>query len=255
MRVSVSKWYLDCSSPDDAAAVIYLGRVSIGWFSAPYCEVLIRGGSGSDVHVKRLSARATITEHPDRVALDAPALGISGAWMRRAPAIGATLIDDRTARIAWRGEVPRAEVSLQLPGGRVVEGAGYAEHLSFDGTTAGLPFRQLRWGRFIGGDRHVVWIDWEGGLARRWVWVDGRAVDATVVTRESVAWPLGRLDLDPGLVLRHARVAETVAGRLGRWLPPKLAGAMETKWASQARLVEDPGATSGRAIHEVVRWA
>jgi len=70
-----------------------------------------------------------------------------------------------------------------------------------------------------------------------------------------VVWPGGRLDIDPGFVLRHAPVADTVGGRFGRWLPRRLASAIETKWASPARLIEGRAATEGQVIHEVVRWS
>lgn len=255
MRVRIRKWYLDCSASGNVAAVVYVGRVSVGWLSAPYAEILVRGGGAADLHVKRVSASSIVSELPDRISIEAPALGVSGNWTRRAPEVGATLIDARATRIEWRCRLPRADVELHLPDGRVLEGAGYVEHLSLDGTTAGLPFRQLRWGRFIGGHRHAVWIDWDDGLAGRWVFVDGLAVDATVVTNEVVAWPGGRLEIDAGFSLRHARVAETVGGRFGRWLPRKLAGAMESKWAGPARLIERSTTTDGQVIHEVVRWS
>jgi hypothetical protein len=254
VRVRIRKWYLDCSTPDGAAAVVYLGRVSVGALSAPYAEVLARGLGPADIHKKRFSASPTVFELSDRVAVEAPAIGVSGEWLRRAPEFGATLIDDPALRIEWRCQLPQADASLRLPGGHTMTGVGYAEHLLFEGTTAGLPFHHLRWGRFIAADRHVIWIDWSLGLTRRWVFVNGRAVEATTVGRETIAWPGGRLDIDAGVTLRDALIADTIGGRFGRWLPRQLASATETKWSAPARLTEGAATITGHVIHEVVRW-
>ncbi len=254
MRVRIRKWYLDCSAPTGAAAVVYVGRVILGRVSVPYAEVLVRDPSSADVHAKRLAAASVISDLSDRIVFESPVLDVSGTWRQRAPEFSAILIDDPSLRIEWRCRMPRADVSIRLPGGRVLEGAGYAEHLSFDGTTAGLPFRRLRWGRFIGGDRHVIWIDWDTGVQRRWVFVDGHPVQATVVTGQAVEWPGGRLEIDPGLTMRNAPVADTIAGRWGRWLPRGLASATESKWAGPARLIEGAATVGGRVIHEVLQW-
>ena len=254
MRVRIRKWYLDCSAPDGAAAVVYAGHLTLGRVTAPYVEVLVRSRSATHVHVKKLSAGFGVFDLPERITLEAPALDVSGTWNRLAREFSATLIDDPSLRIEWCCRMPRADVSIRLPGGHAIAGVGYAEHLSFDGTTARLPFRQLRWGRFIGAERHVIWIDWGVPSARRWVFVDGLRVEAAAVTSQMVQWPGGRLEIDAGLTMRSGTIAEAVAGRWGRWLPRGLASATESKWASQARLIEGAAGVDGQVIHEIVQW-
>jgi hypothetical protein len=256
MRITVRKWYLDCTTPDNTTAVVYAGEASIGWVRFAYFETRVRRASDEPWRIKRVSAAplARLVDTPEGITLDVPALGISGRWRGRASPLAATLAQGPATRIDWRCPQPCAAVTLRLASGRVLEGTGYAEYLEIDGTTAGLPLRELRWGRFIGGPRHVIWIDWTGERPRRWVFADGLPVDAAVVSREIVEWPTGRVAIDPGDTIQHGLVSETIAGRFSRWLPARVAGATETKWAGPARLCEAAGVTEGRVIHEVVRW-
>lgn len=120
-----------------------------------------------------------------------------------------------------------------------------------------LPFQELRWGRFTGSGRSVVWIDWRGGLERRWLFVDGEAVKAHLLEADGVAWPTGRLEIQPGVVVREASIGRTLAGPLARLLPRRIGQALETKWQWPGR--RHPGEAmppvQGSVIHEVVRWA
>ena len=84
--------------------------------------------------------------------------------------------------------------------------------------------------------------DARGGLDRRWVWVDGTAVDASVVDRDRVVWPGASVEMAPGRVVRHGRIGTAVAGALAACLPRRVSQAVETKWVSQAVLHDDRGA-------------
>jgi hypothetical protein len=119
-----------------------------------------------------------------------------------------------------------------------------------------LPFRELRWGRFAARRRSVVWIDWRGGLERRWLFVDGESVEAQRIETDRIEWPAGRLDIQPGVVVREASIGRTLAGPLARLLPRRLGQALETKWLCPAQLQIRNAALpiQGSVIHEVVRW-
>lgn len=256
MRLRVRKWYLDCSTADDVTAFAYVGEASLGWIRFCYFELLIRSTRGDDYHRQHVAIRpvAHVTDEPHAVTISAPALGLTGQWAGPANDIRATL-SDAPMGIEWRCARPAAAVLLQLPGGRRLEGRGYAEYLSVDTDTfTHLPFRCIRWGRFIGGSHHVIWIDWTGETPRRWVWADGVPVRATDVSEDVVVWPCGRVDIDAGITLRDGPISDPIGLRVGRWLPRRFVGATETKWAGQARLTRPDGVTHGRVIHEIVTW-
>jgi len=263
MRFGLQKWYLDCSEPSGLAAIIYVGQARVGWLPTfHFWETLLRPDSRDTGRPRRVSVRplVRVVEAPDGLSLQALPETTSGAprpfgrWAGRRSGLRIVLIDHPALRIEWRCPCPTASVSFRLQDGTTIRGEGYAECLSLAGSLAALPFRELRWGRFVAGARSVVWIDWSRGLTRRWVFVDGRGVDASVVSAESVEWPKGHLTIESGTIIRDGSLSEAVAGPFGRWVRHPLIRGRETKWASLARLEDASGVVDGRVIHEVVRW-
>jgi len=143
-------------------------------------------------------------------------------------------------------------------GGDVWLGSGYAERLTLTLPVARLPFRELRWGRFIADTQSCLWIEWPGAAARRWFFHNGSLVDATAPDRHERAWNGHRLRLDQGTTLRTGCVLDTAfkeAGRF-RWLLPRaVRGIEETKWCSAGVLTDEQGREhTGWAIHEVAHF-
>lgn len=255
VRFALRKWYLDCVTAGGDAAIVYSARLAVGPVSVPYFEIMTAPPSLPHPHQRRLSGRARITTAGRDLELDASSVGLTGQWTSRYPPIAISLLDDERGKIAWRCQQPGGRASLRLPNAQVLAGLGYAEELEMTVAPWALPFSELRWGRFVSERRSVVWIDWRGGLDRRWVFAEGVAVDASVVERDRVAWPGATLEIEPGRVWRHGRLGKTVAGVLSFCVPRRAARAVETKWISPAVLRSDPGAPeTGWVIHEVVRW-
>ncbi len=255
MRFSLRKWYLDIVTPAGDAAVVYAGRVSVGAISAPYFELLVSPASGAGARVRRVSGRARVTVASQSIALDATSFGVRGQWTPQRAPISVRLLDDERGRIEWRCHQPGGRARLQIPDGSILDGLGYAEELEMTVAPWALPFDELRWGRFVGERRSVVWIDWRGGLDRRWVFADGVPVHASVVERDRVVWPGGAVDIAAGRVLREGRVGKAVAGPLAVCLPRRVRRAAETKWVSRGTLQNDRGGSDrGWVIHELVRW-
>jgi hypothetical protein len=221
----------------------------------PYFELLSCGPGRLDQRVKRFSQDGRVGLEGKAVVLNASRLGISGRWVPTTGAIEALLLDDPSGTIWWRCHQPGGRAKARLPDGRDLDGDGYAEELVMTCPPWALPFLELRWGRFVGGNRSVVWIDWRGKLERRWVFVNGVPVEARVGA-DSIEWPGGRLEIDAGRPVREATIGRTIAGPLSFCLPRRIARAIESKWLSRGRLLAEGGdSTEGSVIHEVVRWA
>jgi len=260
VRYALRKWYLDCVTAAGDAAIVYSARMAVGPVSMPYFEIMTAPASRPDAPVapvaprRGVSSRARVIESGHDLELDASHAGITGRWTSRYPAIDIVLLDDERGRIRWRCRQPGGRASLQVAGGTGLQGLGYAEELEMTAAPWALPFDELRWGRFVSEHRSVVWIDWRGGLERRWVFVDGLAVDAGVVECDRVIWPGAALEIAPGRVWRHGELGKSITGALSFCVPRRAARAVETKWISPAVLRHDIGAPeTGWVIHEVVR--
>jgi len=255
VRFALRKWYLDCVTAAGDAAIVYSARVTMGPIVVPYFEIMTAPASHPTAHWRRLSGRTRVATDNRGLVLDAQRLGVTGHWTSRYPPIDITLFDDDRGRISWRCQQPGGRACLHLPNMPALGGLGYAEELEMTVAPWALPFSELRWGRFVSEHRSVVWIDWRGGIDRRWVFAEGVAVNAGVVERDRVAWPGATLEIAPGRVWRHGELGKTVAGVLAICVPRRAARAVETKWISPAVLRSDMGAPeSGWVIHEVVRW-
>lgn len=256
MRFALHKWYVDCVTRAGDAAIVYAGRVALGPIAVPYFELMTASASLPVARLRRVSGCARVTAAGPELTLDASPLGVTGRWTSRHSPISVTLLDDERGTIAWRCRQPGGRATLHLPDGSIMVGLGYAEELVMTVAPWALPFDELRWGRFVGEHRSVVWIDWRGDLNRRWVFADGMAVDASAVERDRVVWPGASLEIESGRVWRHGALGKTLAGALAACLPRRVSRAVETKWISPAVLRDDTGAgETGWVIHELVRWA
>ena len=255
MRCEVHKWYLDCTTEGGEAAIVYAGDVALGRVRLPYAELLALTAGRGPTRTSRLR-RAVVDRQGTRLTLEAPAVGVSGTWNAALPAIDTTLFEGNGEFIRWRCHQAGGTADVRLSAGRRLQGSGYVEELTMNVPPWKMPFRELRWGRVAAPDCSLVWIDWRDGCDRRWAFWNGRPVPAGTVRPDLVEWPAGRLDIEPGRVIRDERIGRTVAGHLAWCLPRSLARARETKWLSRGRLHAIDRPTLGVwVIHEVVRWA
>ena len=254
MRFHLRKWYLDCVNEEGETAIVYVGRLGSGWLRLSYAERIVVSPGTPPARVRRLSSRAVVRNDQLEVTLDAPALQAAGRWRPGVPEIALTLLDSAEGVIEWRCHQPAGAAVIRLPGGVQLEGRGYVEELSMSVSPWALPFRELRWGRFL-DERGLVWIDWRGGLNRRWLFRGGTPVAGSRVEDDVVEWSGGRLEIERRRTIREACVGPTVAGSLAWALPREVRRATESKWLSLGTLREGGRATrQGWVIHETVRW-
>jgi hypothetical protein len=136
---------------------------------------------------------------------------------------------------------------------------GYVEKLTLNFGPWRLGLQRLEWGRFCGQRHSLVWIEWEGRLAKQLALLDGRAIPLHAVTRERIECAGATLHLTG----RRALVQEPMSeGALrGLHLPRRLAAlrffrGLETKWIAAGTLeLGGEAADPGHAIFEEVVWS
>jgi len=255
---NLQKWYLDCVTDSGEAVVLYWAVLQWGVFSLHYGSVLhrSRGGIISDWNTFRPGV-APCTSGVDSVIWDCGVLGVRGRWSLSGSPFGRTLLDTDAGQIHWRCICPRAETEILL-GGRVLQGFGYAEHLTMTLKPWQLPFEQLRWGRFHSTSNVVVWIEWCGSTECSWVFVNGEELFRARTCSNGVESPDDgvHLSIDAGATLRAGRLTDTALRSL-RGLVSLMPGwreAHETKWLARGRLKEPAGVSLGWVVHELVEW-
>jgi hypothetical protein len=254
------KWFLDCVTPDGEAVVVYAAKLHWGLLRLGYSAVLAHRGGATTART-RLGRPPVPRPGATGVALDAPRLALRGEWRGAVRSERRELWRGPRGSVTWHCVLPDADVELELAG-RALHGRGYVEHLALEVAPWHLPIEELRWGRWHGGGRSLVWIQWAGPHPLRLCLLDGEPVPAQRVGDRGFVLANGaELALAEPRVLRDGELGRTVlTQRLLRLLPlPRAVRAMrETKWLARGELRGRDAAGGGRvagvALHEVVRW-
>ena len=177
------KWYLDVVTPDGDAVIAYAARLRWGALSLPWASAW-RSRPGYPLE-ERTTTRGVQAPGggPVRLGWRNATLDVAGEWRRLSPPppsppIRRTLHEDRHGTIRWSCRMPRARATFRW-GAETLRGLGYAERLELTIPPWRLPFRSLRWGRYISRAHAAVWIAWDGAPGpgtiqpRSWVWLDG----------------------------------------------------------------------------------
>jgi hypothetical protein len=273
MGFALTKWYIDLVTEEGVVAIAYWARVRYGPLSRAFAALLVgapeaaiarKGDAGRRRAARptsppgwRFSARSVDPPEfrGDRLEWRAPGLGVAVRADRRLGAVSRRILSLRPGTLDWTCEAPAAAITLETPGA-VLTGDGYAERLDMTIAPWDLPRGSMRWGRFVGGDAAVVWLDWSGAAGGGFVLHDGRFGPPPEVTEAGLKFGRRRLDLSS-----TRRLGGHTLGRLLGTLAPlraiagRIAGSTEVRWRSRGRLRE-PGAAprDGWVVHERVIW-
>jgi hypothetical protein len=255
---SLSKWYLDCVGEDGTVFIGYWGRIRWKRLAVSYASVLFLPPGGLAHSRSWLTRCAEPRAGRTEVLWSSRRMGVEAGWKAAAAPVSRRLLDERGGSIDWDCVAPAARARVLLEDGKGVTGPGYAERISMTIPPWKLPIDELRWGRFLGSDRSVIWIDWRGPRPLSLVFADGAEVAGASVTNGGVDLPGGgRLSLRNPRTIREGPV---VPAALSAWrpfsalVPAGFARARELKSLSRGILWEPSGReVEGWAIHEVVR--
>jgi hypothetical protein len=251
---SLTKWYLDCVDDAGRAAIAYWTALAWGGLVVRWQNVtLYEPGAPPDERSSLAHGEAPAVDGRV-VTWSAEPLGCTVRCEAIAPAAGFRLLDDTSGTVDWHCQAPAGEARIAIAGRAPVVGRGYAERLVLKVLPWRLPIRELRWGRWSGGDRSLVWIDWRGAASATWLLADGTATPG-IVSDTSVR--AGGSDL--AITDRHTlhersldRVLEQVPV-FRRVVPERFRAMRECKWLSRgAFTTPDAAPKDGWALHELV---
>lgn len=260
----LEKWYIDGVDAHSRAIIGYWAALSWGALSLTW-QSLVSYPPGEPAQ-RRWSALRGHSPRPRDGVISWQALGGHGTIdvTPAAPAIEVRLWNSGDAgdgdrareAVDWCCVAPVGAVSAKVRGFPDFSGVGYAERLTMSVPPWRVPIGQLRWGRWcdIAGEHALVWIDWAGPPARRWVHLDGRLVEAHVGDAE-IRGDEFTLTLSDRTVLEDrafADVARHIPG-LMQVLPTSMREMRETKWLSHGTLrIRGEHTMRGACVHELV---
>ena len=248
------KLYIDCVSPAGLAIIAYSGSVSWKSFSTGISNVTL---FDSDGKTRSRWALSCVEERHSGAGLcwDARELACCINMRSRADGFAEQLLHSDFGDVDWNCIVPFAEVAVDLEGTRI-EGLGYAELIELTLPPWSLPLDVLRWGRFLGGDESLVWIEWRGAHSMKRAWWNGRCLTTGDIGHNRVALEgNARLEMEEFRVLRSGTLERLFAPVevLLRMLP--VGRIHETRWLSAGRLYDSATEIArGWAIHEEVSF-
>jgi hypothetical protein len=105
---------LDGTTEDGEAAIVYVGRVTLGWLPVPYFELLSVGPGGRRRWRRPLSS-PQVSRKGQVLELAAPALGLRGRWEATTVALDVALLEARAGRSAGAATSPAARASCACP--------------------------------------------------------------------------------------------------------------------------------------------
>ena len=256
-RFRLDKWYLDCVSPNGDVFIGYVAELRCGVIGVDYGARIIRLDGGTTDQRQSFSVGDfSVGDHAVR--WNNKALKVDGCWTGGRAIDPTLVVDEPAGSIEWQCLAANSAVDVMVDG-RHITGAGYVERISMTIPPWKLPFKQLRWGRYISDDRseHMIWIDMRGATTRNWTWVNSRRVVSGSVEDGLVRADGADLTWESSDPIRRENVARTLLGHLqfvSRLLPRRVWLIQEDKQLSHCVLKTDGSQSRGSSINEVVTW-
>lgn len=259
----LDKWYLDLVTEKGEVFICYIAKLK--WHGLPIKYTSIISYSSSEG--TKVQSRLTNVKFPikgdDTISWNDNRFNIQGIWKNNVKAIEQKIFESEEGYLKWHCYQPSSDVRIVLKG-KEYSGSGYVERLKLTAPPWKIPMDKLRWGRYIGNNTNLVWIQLLSDNSQQWVWKNGLAIDNIRIT-DALLYSEKKginLKMDQDAVLESETKILSVVKYLidhipgiNQIIPTKFLLSKETKWLSKAELFDDNiSKSSGIAIHELVTF-
>lgn len=256
MLFALTKWYVDVVADDGRTAIAYWASLRAAGARHAVAGLLRADADGRAERTFTMRGSRGPAWRGDALEWRCPALHVSVDATRGQRPFAQRLLDSPAGTLDWCCEAPSARVRMATPSG-AIEGAGYVERMELGIAPWALPIERLRWGRWSGASRSLVWIRWEGRHPLQRAWLDGDLVpDALAAAAGVDLGPLGALSFEDQVVITNATVGEQLTSLAPlRRLVRRVAHHRQTRWRARG-VLRAPGCDdlAGWVIHEEVEW-
>lgn len=258
--MKLTKWYLDFVSDDGVAALCYSAKLSYHDLSLGY-SALVTGQYNGEFKAQYSLQNPMPEITADVLHWQAAKSATAFSWQTTGMSASQPLALWQTEEggVVWHNLIPGAQAQMHHDH-QLTFGRGYVEQLSLDIPPWKLPIKRLRWGRFVGSQLTLVWIQWHlrDGSTKQWLTLNQQAVEHFSLSDQRVSCAAGRLQIGPGSPIRQGFLRDTAfsgTAFLQRFLPKAVLDIHEHKQLAPAAFYSDGQATlDGWVIDEVVEF-
>lgn len=259
----LNKWYLDLVTDSGEAIICYIANLK--WHGIPinYTSIISYHPEAGTHVDSRLSNVVFPVVDPDQISWKDPKFEIEGIWKNNSRVIHERIFESEEGILDWHCYQPSSKVKLTFKN-KTYTGKGYVEQLILSIPPWHIPMDYLRWGRYIGNEYNVVWIQLLSHHPKQWLWLNGEkvpdvAIDDKTLTLEQEGL---KLEMNQCVVMESETKILSVVKFLidhipgiNKIIPVKFLMAQETKWLSKSKLLKrEDQISTGMSIHELVNF-
>jgi hypothetical protein len=250
----LDKWYLDAVREDGSGVILYDAAVRWKFIRIRYYNRLEFDQLGNSRH--SVSLRRRLILNVQEKSAEATDGAITARWSKSSSGFSVDLLNRADGMIRWNCLYPNSAVTIASKDGET-SARGYVEQLIMTIDPWKFNIDELYWGRFCSSNNSVVWIEWRGEIARKWLFHNGQLIEDFQLTDDALVCQRFNLNLSNKSTIRAGSLINTVFKSF-RWLrfifPGKTIFSDEIKWCASAVMTADGVNCLGFSIFEKVIW-
>lgn len=257
MAFQIEKWYFDAHNDAGSAFIGYAATLSWKAIKLHYNGYTFSpAGVTKNFNSNSFSSARFPDQDSDRLRWKYN--DVEAEWLKIDEPIEEVLLDDLAGRIEWKVIFPSAKARIQFRKEGTTEYTGYVEKIRLTIPPWNIPIKELFWGRFLGPEQTIIWIQWMGPVPKNFVYLNGARYSYATITTDFIEFETYSLEFVTKRTLRKGTIMSTVFKKfpvVAALFPKKIFALRENKWLSDSILKQNGKIVcQGNAIHEYVVW-
>lgn len=248
----LKKFYYDGIDLSGNAFILYKADLQILGVSIPYSAIIV--SEGNQTHEKSVLGSSI----NDLQTFENEKLNVSGKWQPidfQLPT--QILLNQKGKKITWHCFLPKGKFLLKNQG-KSFSGLGYGEVLEMNFAPWKMPISELKWGRYLSENHHIIWIEWIGEQPLKKVFWNGNEVKNAQISDSgiSIAEPKIHLKFENPIPIKDEKLLKITDKYpfLKLFFRKKFLQSREMKFKSKSTLTIENQQDTGFSLYETVLW-
>jgi hypothetical protein len=250
----INKWYLDYTTPNLDASIIYDGSLRFGPFEYHHSSELKKTGGmiaeqtfwdNKFYKIEQTGKQITCLLN-DRII----------KWNEMQPPFSVQIFRKEDKYIDWQCVQPLSRVEI-ITGSSAVPAFGYIDRIETNILPWKFEFDTLLWGRFTSENNSFIWSILDGKFKKRTAYLNSREIGEISLGLDKIEFAGGSINIFGTSILREGNIVTNLIATLPtleKFLPKTGLPILETKKIGKARLTYNGIQEDGTIIFEEVKW-